>query len=174
MTQMAPLEDLWGEPGRLLEERLAVCPDDVDRMAVINRLLRRCLLRDLGDGHRQVFAAVRAIEQHTGVMCIDTLAEDLGLGQRSLERLFAKTLGITPKHYARSVRLNQTIGLLVGRSPGQIDWTSVANEVGCYDQAHLIHEFRAFTGMTPGDFIAIPQVGFTLAFGAVVMPASGS
>ncbi|MCE2541741.1 MAG: AraC family transcriptional regulator [Acidobacteria bacterium] len=36
--------------------------------------------------------------------------------------------------------------------------TGVAHDAGFYDQAHFIHEFRAFSGMTPGEFAASPRV----------------
>lgn len=97
--RMVPLGDLWGPAGRLLEERLAICRDDGDRMAILNRVLRGLLARGAAD--RRVFAAVRAIEGCSGTLRINALAESLGLGWRSLERLFASTFGISPKRYAR-------------------------------------------------------------------------
>jgi len=169
--RMVPLEDLWGPAGRLLEERLAICRDDVDRMAIFNRMLRGLLARGAAD--RRVFATVRAIEGCSGTLRIDALAESLGLGRRSLERLFAGTFGIGPKRYARAVRLQQAIGRLIGTPASEVDWTALALDVGCYDQSHLIHEFQEFTGMGPGAFSAIPGIGFTLAFGAVLMQRPG-
>ena len=34
------------------------------------------------------------------------------------------------------------------------DWAEVALAGGYCDQPHLAHEFRAFSGMTPGDYAA--------------------
>jgi AraC-like DNA-binding protein len=42
------------------------------------------------------------------------------------------------------------------RSVGQkaeVDWAGMAATCGYHDQAHLIHEFRAFSGLTPAAYL---------------------
>jgi len=36
----------------------------------------------------------------------------------------------------------------------EIDWADVALAGGYFDQAHLVHEFRDFSGLTPGEYAA--------------------
>jgi hypothetical protein len=44
-----------------------------------------------------------------------------------------------------------------GWSP-QVDWATLALDCGYYDQAHLIAEFKEFTGLTPTEFFLSPAV----------------
>ena len=32
-------------------------------------------------------------------------------------------------------------------------WTALALQCGYFDQSHLVRDFRAFSGFTPGEFI---------------------
>jgi len=36
-----------------------------------------------------------------------------------------------------------------------VDLTAVAYRCGYYDQPHFIHDFRLFSGMTPGEYLAV-------------------
>jgi len=41
----------------------------------------------------------------------------------------------------------------------RIDWAEVACASGYYDQAHLIHDFQSFAGLTPSAYLAQKEVG---------------
>ena len=43
------------------------------------------------------------------------------------------------------------------RFPANTDFQALADQCGYYDQAHLSNEFRAFTGLAPGDFVRAQQ-----------------
>ena len=38
---------------------------------------------------------------------------------------------------------------------GPIDWGDLAGGAGYFDQAHVGHEFRAFTGLTPTRYVEV-------------------
>ncbi|MEM7735511.1 MAG: helix-turn-helix transcriptional regulator [Deinococcota bacterium] len=95
-----------------------------------------------------VKAAVDAVTSTQGHILIADLANHLNMSQRQLERVFKAVVGLTPKTFARIVRLQTAIQQI-----HNVDsLTSLSYEAGYFDQAHLIHEFRQFTGFTPKMF----------------------
>jgi hypothetical protein len=38
---------------------------------------------------------------------------------------------------------------------GPIDWGDLAGGAGCFDQARVGHEFRAFTGLAPTSYVEV-------------------
>lgn len=76
-----------------------------------------------------------------------TLADDLHISQRQLERLYALQVGISPKEYTRLLRFNQ-VRLALKNQP-QETLAAVGLDFDFYDQAHFIREFKAVVGMTP-------------------------
>lgn len=81
-------------------------------------------------------------------------AEDLaivaGLSVRSLQRLFERHVGVGPKWIIRRSRV-QEAAERVARGE-KVDWAATAQELGFHDQAHLIRDFRAQVGFTPGAY----------------------
>jgi transcriptional regulator GlxA family with amidase domain len=91
----------------------------------------------------------------SGQVRVDDLAFNAAMSARQLRRLFLEQLGLSPKHFCRVIRFRHSLPKL--RATGRGDWTEVALECGYYDQAHFIHEFREFSGYTPGEFAALAR-----------------
>ena len=142
-------QDLWGVEARDLEGRLADAGDTSTRV----RLVEAFLLRQLGRHHQKadVEPLVRAVWARGGQVQVRELCDDLGLTERSLQRLFASALGVPPKSYARLVRFQNACSRL--QRGGWTSLTQLSLECGYYDQAHFNGDFKAFSGMTPRDFL---------------------
>jgi len=113
---------------------------------------------------RQALARwVRAESPDFPSVCI--LSRDLGLSERAFERRFVANVGPTPVSYRRLARLRTVLRL---HAQGARGWASIAADTGFSDQAHLVRECRAFTGLTPTDWAAtqVARAGF-LQDGAV-------
>ena len=144
------IDDVWGAAGRELAERVALAGSTEARVALIERWLLPCLAC-----YRQhqpaIEAALRALYYGHRDVRIDALAAQLGMSRRHFERLFAAQIGVTPKSFQRTARLNHTVReLLLG---GAHDMLATALEHGYYDQAHFIHDFRALVGQSPSEFL---------------------
>jgi AraC-like DNA-binding protein len=78
---------------------------------------------------------------------VDVLARDLGTSVRQLQRLFAEYVGIGPKWVIRRYRLHEVTERLA--KGAEIDWASLAAELGYADQAHFVRDFKEMFGESP-------------------------
>ena len=58
---------------------------------------------------------------------------------------------VARKRFCRIRRFQKALGDIQVRR--KIEWTDVAYANGYCDQAHLIHDFRAFSGLTPSAYL---------------------
>lgn len=112
-------------------------------------LLDQWLMDRLAQGRARsllIPPSLARLQGQAGQLPIPQLAEELAVSQRQLERLFQLQVGMTPKQYARLVRV-ETARLALKQHPETT--TRLAVDLGFYDQAHFIREFRSVIGMTP-------------------------
>jgi AraC-like DNA-binding protein len=82
-----------------------------------------------------------------GALPIRSVASDVGWSNKHLITRFKEQVGLTPKLAARLVRFEQVWRRITPNEPAR--WDQIAAETGYADQAHLIRDFRTFTGTTP-------------------------
>lgn len=145
-----PWESLVRSSHRDLPTRVAEAPHDAARLARIFDALRTLRRPSDPTARRVVQHALDAVSRDTARLNARALAADLRLSERRVQQLFAAHLGLTPNAWRRLQRLHRTLRLL--RATGSPRWSHLALEAGYYDQAHLINEFRALCGLTPGQF----------------------
>jgi AraC-like DNA-binding protein len=144
----APLESAVGPRARTLLERIALARTPEASVAIIASFLLDATNR-IRAPHPHLLRAVHSIETHAGRAPIDAIARDAGLTARQTERLFAQWIGLSPKKFSRIIRLNTAVASLRKRHP-----SLTASALGYADQAHMIREFRALAGETPGKLLA--------------------
>jgi AraC-like DNA-binding protein len=147
--RIVSLEDIWGLAGGDLCREILAAPSLPD---VLDRLARAFAVRT-----RQTFEpasarlarhAVRLLEGDE--VRVESVAARLGVTARHLRRAFTESVGIGPKEFARTVRLQRAVRTAAATSN---DWAQIAADAGYYDQAHLIADFRELVGFTPGAFL---------------------
>jgi AraC-like DNA-binding protein len=109
-----------------------------------DHLLNRAIDPRLSKALREVFA-------RRGDVSIAALARCSGAHTRTLARLFDHAVGLSPKRFARIVRLQSALRAL----PAGSSWASVALELGYCDQAHFIREVRELFGTTPREIMRL-------------------
>jgi AraC-like DNA-binding protein len=138
----APRE-LLGPAAEDVERRLADDPDPDAGAAALDAWLTDLL--DAGDGYTTFAAALAALDE--GGASVDAAARAAGVSVRQVERAFARHLGIPPKSVARIQRFQRVLRALM-RDPG-VPLADVSAEAGYFDQAHMIRDFRRFSGGVP-------------------------
>jgi AraC-like DNA-binding protein len=79
------------------------------------------------------------------------------MGKRSLQRIFSEYVGQSPKWVIQRYRLHEAIERF--RSGDVLDWAQIALDLGYFDQAHLINDFKAMVGYTPTQYQEILTKG---------------
>ncbi len=94
----------------------------------------------------RLYESINIILQNYGVL---NIAKDLntGISQRQLRRLFEFYIGDTAKAFAKVVRFQNI--LRAKPSSQSLRQNKLFFDVGYYDQAHFIKEFKNFYGVTP-------------------------
>lgn len=142
--QHVGLDDLWGDRALTLREQLLACRTPEDCFAVLEReLLTRLSARVL------VHPVISSVLRGKGAARVADLQRDSGYSERRFTSLFAQAVGLTPKKYLRIKRLAKVLREI---SHGHTSLAEVAASNGYADQAHLVHDFRELTGMTPSAY----------------------
>jgi AraC-like DNA-binding protein len=142
------LEDVFGPAIKELRDRLGGERTDDARFDLLEDWLRT---RQRTSPTRAVSYALRAIQKGAGPAWIGRMAEEIGISHKHLLREFDRCVGLTPKVFSRLCafqRVIQSVGHRV-----EVEWADTATKCGYYDQAHLIREFRAFSGLTPTTYL---------------------
>ncbi len=138
----APLEDLWSRRARELTRRL----DDARSIRDAMRILLGNLRAPAGPPNpvQQAIEAIAAANGNTG---LDQAACQANLSPRHFRRRCLQESGLTPKLLARVLRFRHACR--IASAAARLDWSAIALEAEYFDQAHLIRDFRCFTGITP-------------------------
>lgn len=92
-------------------------------------------------------ALVREVLCRRDLLTVEHLARLSGLGMRSLQRLFSEYVGVSPKWVIRRYRLHEAVERI--RSGEFANYPQLAQELGYFDQAHLINDFKSIIGYAP-------------------------
>lgn len=149
LNQSVDVTDCFGPRGAELTGQVLAAADFAAMCAAAESFL---LLR-LPAADAQVARIGRMLEriaQDTSIVSVDDVIAMSGLNKRGLQRLFQRYVGVGPKWVIQRYRLHEAIAQV--QAGKMLSWTELALELGYFDQAHFVRDFRQLVGMAPGEY----------------------
>jgi AraC-like DNA-binding protein len=147
--RLLALGEVFGHASVDLDRAVFACSDDRAMSDVVQQFLLDCLPAPDTDVDL-VATIVDAIAGDRSLLKVDALVARYGLGKRALQRLFSEYAGVGPKWVIGRYRLHEAIDRIADGE--RVDWTTLALDLGYFDQAHFIRDFRKLVGRTPADY----------------------
>ena len=145
LEDVAMLAGLTAPLRRLMEEGPAEDEVHAACCALVEERIAR--LGPPGEEDLLVNTLIEEVENDPTLCEVGELGGRVGLGERALQRLTARRLGLTPAWLIRRRRLHEAADGLRGDE----DLAALAARLGYADQSHFTHDVRTATGSTPGE-----------------------
>jgi AraC-like DNA-binding protein len=143
-----PLHSLFHDVART-EEQVLGCATEADMADVASSFLV-ANLPPHDPNIETVRRIVSDISNDRRIMRIEQLAALSGIQERTLQRLFNRYVGAPMRWVIKRYRIYEAIEYLnAGKS---VAWTRLAQDLGYFDQAHFINDFRKFVGCSPSAY----------------------
>lgn len=155
-------------PSSAVEKRLSL-PQVTEQLHQLGHWSERisCLdrwLQSVLAGHNQADISPRPeldfaldyLRHNTDAGAISALVQQCDLSQRQLERIFQQWVGMTPKRYSQLMRVG-TAKLNLKQAGQRLSLADQAALVEYADQSHFSRDFKAVTGLTPGQYQRLVQ-----------------
>ncbi|WP_263352613.1 helix-turn-helix domain-containing protein [Acidicapsa acidisoli] len=149
------LDDIWPGQAASIRDALMNACDFRAMFSILERaLLAR--LRNASPLHPAIAFAIARLarpSQSGENVRVGDIADRVGFSSRRFMELFRQQTGLAPKSFQRVRRFQRVLQTL--RAESVENWADVAYRCGYYDQPHFIHDFRMFSGLTPGEYVAV-------------------
>ncbi|SRR5208283_385379 len=149
--QSIALDILWGSAAAELRERLLATPTPAQKFRVLEAFLLGQLAAPL-ERHPAVSFGIQQL-RGAGQQSVAHVVDKTGFSQRRFIELFSEQVGLAPKRFCRVSRFQRVVQF--AHLAGEIDWVHLALDCGYYDQAHFIHDFQSFAGITPTTYLQL-------------------
>ncbi|MCL9684904.1 helix-turn-helix domain-containing protein [Legionella maioricensis] len=145
-NQSLNLSDIFGQSlQNMLEERLLSVHTQAEIVPTLEMFFSGLVTNTAKSFDKCFITQMKRIMDLSAPDSVHHLAKDLGYTDRTLERRFKDLVGLSPKKFLLIKRFQNTL-MHLRKGMG---WEAVMESSNYYDQAHLIHEFKTFSGLTP-------------------------
>jgi AraC-like DNA-binding protein len=148
-NQSMDSRDVFGAEAMRLEGEVLSESDELKKVAILESFLRERLPEK--DGNIELLnGIVDIVSKEREIVRVDDMVYRFGLNIRSLQRLFSRYVGVSPKWVIRRYRMHEA-ATRIERGEAN-DWKELSLELGYYDQAHFNRDFKNMIGRTPEEY----------------------
>lgn len=148
------IHQLWENAVSDMEERAGTASTNSERANIIQLyLIER--LRETKKEDKTIQYCLQKVNLTGGRITVEQLSAEAGISQRQLGRKFNAYVGLTPKEFLNISRFISSLGKI--RKKTSPDLTGLAYDSGYYDQAHFIHDYQRYAGVSPGQLLSSRQ-----------------
>ncbi|GLR17862.1 helix-turn-helix domain-containing protein [Portibacter lacus] len=145
-NKSTPLTEVQPQLARLIKDSFSPSHQLHEIASVFNNFLGQFIKDHKFDLDGRFYDAINIILLSKGKVDIETEL-NTGLSPRQLRRVFNYYIGTTPKSFSKVVRFQYILN--ASHSNKDLKTNKYYYEMGYYDQAHFIKEFKNYYGVTP-------------------------
>jgi AraC-like DNA-binding protein len=149
------LKLVWNNLAKEIEDRIVTCSNTNQRNQIIQHYLIIQLSKN-GKADTTLDHSLSLIYSSRGQIRADEIAAKTGMSNRQLVRKFSNSIGLSPKEFSRIIKFIGSLNYL--KSKRENNLAEAAYSCGYYDQAHFIHDFKEYSGLTPSQFLTLDNV----------------
>jgi AraC-like DNA-binding protein len=143
------IKDIFGPQGLDLDRAVLKSDDDSSCIAAVEAFLRS-RRPQANENASLASEIVYAVARERGILKVQDLVDRYDMDKRTLQRLFARYVGVSPKWVIQRYRLHEAAEQL-GAS-ATMSQSELALSLGYSDQAHFVRDFKAIVGVSPAAY----------------------
>jgi AraC-like DNA-binding protein len=143
------LSEVFGSESDMFEEKMLDIEEDAALVECAEQFLR-ARLPDRDENIELINHIIEYILTHRDITTVETVAVRFHMNKRSLQRLFSEYVGVSPKWVIKRNRLHEAAEQLA--EGAILDLPKLALDLGYFDQAHFINDFKTIVGRPPAEY----------------------
>lgn len=152
LNDSLPLEDLMGSRAvdfcnQLREQS---CIEKV--IMKLDSFLTNQLRKKAVEPHATLLNSLAILDVSLGSGSVKAMSQYSKVSPRTLQKIFMTQVGLTPKEYCRMYRFSELIRMV---NENRFSWKRAVEDLGYYDQAHFLNDFKSITGLTPSSYLTL-------------------
>jgi AraC-like DNA-binding protein len=142
--------EAFGVDSQGLEAAVLSETDQADMVALVEAFIRK----RLPERDEQVVLINQIVDRiiaDRAIVKVDDVVSRFNLSKRTMQRLFRQYVGVSPKWVIKRYRLHEATEQFADGNSS--DWAKLAVDLGYFDQAHFIKDFKTIVGRTPAEYV---------------------